>query len=50
MNIKNKMEIKSYQGIRHIKGLPVHGQSTRSNAKTRKGKGKVVANKKKVGK
>ena len=50
MNIKNKMEIKSYQGIRHIKGLPVHGQRTRSNAKTRKGKGKVVANKKKVGK
>lgn len=50
MNIKNKMEIKSYQGIRHIKGLPVHGQSTRSNAKTRKGKGKVVANKKKAGK
>lgn len=50
MNIKNKMEIKSYQGVRHIKGLPVHGQSTRSNAKTRKGKGKVVANKKKVGK
>ena len=50
MNIKNKMEINSYQGIRHIKGLPVHGQSTRSNAKTRKGKGKVVANKKKVGK
>ena len=50
MNIKNKMEIKSYQGVRHIKGLPVHGQSTRSNGKTRKGKGKVVANKKKVGK
>lgn len=50
MNIKNKMEIGSYQGIRHKKGLPVHGQSTRSNAKTRKGKGKVVANKKKVGK
>ncbi len=50
MNIKNKMEIGSYQGSRHKKGLPVHGQSTRSNAKTRKGKGKVVANKKKVGK
>lgn len=48
MNIKNKMEIGSYQGIRHKKGLPVHGQSTRSNAKTRKGKGKVVANKKKA--
>ena len=48
MNIKNKMEIGSYQGIRHKKGLPVHGQSTRSNAKTRKGNGKVVANKKKA--
>jgi small subunit ribosomal protein S13 len=41
------MEIKCYQGIRHIKKLPVRGQSTRSNAKTRKGKGKTVANKKK---
>lgn len=50
MNIKNKMEIGSYQGTRHKKGLPVHGQSTRSNARTRKGKGKVVANKKKAGK
>lgn len=50
MNIKMKMEIGSYQGSRHKKGLPVHGQSTRSNARTRKGKGKVVANKKKVGK
>ena len=47
MNIKTKMEIKSYQGVRHIKGLPVRGQSTRSNAKTRKGRGKTVANKKK---
>ena len=47
MNIKNKMEIGSYQGIRHRKGLPVRGQSTRSNAKTRKGRGKTVANKKK---
>ena len=50
MNIKNKMEINSYQGTRHKKGLPVHGQRTSRNAKTRKGKGKVVANKKKVGK
>lgn len=50
MNIKNKMEINSYQGIRHKKGLPVHGQRTSRNARTRKGKGKVVANKKKVGK
>ena len=48
MNIKMKMEISSYQGVRHKKGLPVHGQSTRSNAKTRKGRGKVVANKKKA--
>ena len=47
LNIKTKMEIGSYQGIRHKKGLPVRGQSTRSNARTRKGKGKVVANKKK---
>ena len=47
MNIKTKMEIGSYQGIRHRKGLPVRGQSTRSNARTRKGRGKVVANKKK---
>ena len=50
MNIKNKMEINSYQGSRHKKGLPVHGQRTSRNARTRKGKGKVVANKKKVGK
>lgn len=50
MNIKAKMEINSYQGTRHKKGLPVHGQRTSRNAKTRKGKGKVVANKKKVGK
>ena len=47
MNIKTKMEINSYQGTRHKKGLPVRGQSTRSNARTRKGKGKIVANKKK---
>ncbi len=50
MNIKNKMEINCYQGVRHKKGLPVRGQRTNRNAKTRKGKGKVVANKKKVGK
>ena len=50
MNIKNKMEINSYQGTRHKKGLPVRGQRTSRNAKTRKGKGKVVANKKKVSK
>ena len=50
MSIKNKMEINCYQGIRHKKGLPVRGQRTSRNARTRKGKGKVVANKKKVGK
>ena len=48
MSIKTKMEIGSYQGIRHRKGLPVRGQRTSRNAKTRKGKGKTVANKKKV--
>ncbi len=47
MNIKTKMEINCYQGVRHKRGLPVRGQSTRSNARTRKGKGKTVANKKK---
>ena len=50
MNIKNKMEMGSYQGVRHKKGLPVRGQRTNRNARTRKGRGKVVANKKKVGK
>ncbi len=50
MAIKNKMEINCYQGVRHKKGLPVRGQRTSRNARTRKGKGKVVANKKKVGK
>ena len=47
MNIKTKMEINSYEGTRHKKGLPVRGQRTNRNARTRKGKGKVVANKKK---
>ena len=50
MNIKNKMEINCYQGVRHKKGLPVRGQRTNRNAHTRKGRGKVVANKKQVGK
>lgn len=50
LNIKNKMEINSYQGTRHKKGLPVHGQRTSRNAHTRKGRGKVVANKKKASK
>ncbi len=48
MNIKTKMEINSYQGTRHKKGLPVRGQRTSRNARTRKGKGKTVANKKKA--
>ena len=47
MNIKTKMEINSYQGTRHKKGLPVRSQRTNRNARTRKGRGKVVANKKK---
>lgn len=50
LSIKNKMEINCYQGIRHKKGLPVRGQRTSRNARTRKGRGKVVANKKKIGK
>ena len=48
MNIKTKMEINSYEGSRHRKGLPVRGQRTITNARTRKGRGKVVANKKKA--
>ena len=48
MNIKTQMEINSYEGTRHKKGLPVRGQRTSRNARTRKGKGKTVANKKKV--
>ena len=47
MNIKTKMEINSYQGTRHKRGLPVRGQRTNRNARTRKGKGKTIANKKK---
>ena len=47
MNIKSKMEIGSYQGTRHKKGLPVRGQRTITNARTRKGKAKTIANKKK---
>ena len=46
-NIKNKMDIGSYEGLRHRRGLPVRGQRTRTNARTRKGKAKTVANKKK---
>jgi len=47
MNIKTKMEINSYQATRHKKGLPVRCQRTNRNARTRKGKGKTIANKKK---
>ncbi len=49
-DIKRKMEIGSYQGIRHRRGLPVRGQRTHTNARTRKGPKKTVAGKKKVGK
>lgn len=47
MNIKRLMEIGSYRGIRHRRGLPVRGQNTRCNARTRKGRAKTIANKKK---
>ncbi len=46
-NIKRLMEIGSYRGLRHRRGLPVNGQSTKQNARTRKGPKKTVANKKK---
>jgi small subunit ribosomal protein S13 len=47
-HIKRKMEIGSYQGIRHRRGLPVRGQRTRTNARTRKGPKKTVAGRKKA--
>jgi small subunit ribosomal protein S13 len=47
-DIRRKMEINCYQGVRHRKGLPVHGQRTHTNARTRKGPKKTVAGKKKV--
>jgi small subunit ribosomal protein S13 len=47
-DVKRKMEIGSYQGIRHRRGLPVRGQRTHTNARTRKGPKKTVAGKKKV--
>ena len=47
MNIKRLMEIGCYRGIRHRKGLPVRGQNTRTNARTRKGPAKAIAGKKK---
>jgi small subunit ribosomal protein S13 len=48
MNIKRLMDIGCYRGIRHRKGLPARGQRTRTNARTRKGRRKTVAGKKKV--
>ena len=47
LNIKRLMEIGSYRGIRHRRGLPVRGQKTKTNARTRKGKAKPIAGKKK---
>jgi small subunit ribosomal protein S13 len=48
MNIKRLMDIGCYRGVRHRKGLPLRGQRTKTNARTRKGRKKTVANKKKV--
>ena len=48
LNIKRLMDIGCYRGIRHRNGLPVRGQSTKNNARTRKGRKKTVANKKKA--
>jgi len=47
MNIKRLMDLASYRGLRHRKGLPVRGQRTHTNARTRKGKAKAIAGKKK---
>jgi small subunit ribosomal protein S13 len=47
-NIRRLYEINCYRGLRHRRGLPVHGQNTRTNARTRKGKAKTVAGKKKA--
>jgi small subunit ribosomal protein S13 len=49
-DIRRKIEIGCYEGLRHRRGLPVHGQRTRTNARTRKGPKKTVAGKKKPGK
>ncbi|MDO5741012.1 MAG: 30S ribosomal protein S13 [Ornithinimicrobium sp.] len=49
-DIRRKVEIGSYQGLRHRRGLPVHGQRTKTNARTRKGPKRTVAGKKKTGK
>jgi small subunit ribosomal protein S13 len=48
MNIKRLMDLGCYKGLRHRKGLPVHGQRTHTNARTRKGPAKPIAGKKKV--
>jgi small subunit ribosomal protein S13 len=48
MNIKRLMEINCYRGIRHRRGLPVHGQRTRTNARTKRGARKTVAGRKKA--
>ena len=48
MNIKRLMDLGSYRGLRHRKGLPVRGQRTHTNARTRKGRGRAVAGKKKA--
>jgi small subunit ribosomal protein S13 len=48
MNIKRLIEIGSYRGVRHRRGLPVRGQNTKTNARTRKGPKRTVAAKKKV--
>ena len=48
LNIKRLMDIASYRGLRHRRGLPVRGQRTKTNARTRKGRKKTVANKKKA--
>ena len=48
LNIKRLMDIASYRGLRHRKGLPLRGQRTKNNSRTRKGKRKTVANKKKA--
>ena len=50
LNIKRHMDLGTYRGLRHRRNLPVHGQRTQTNARTRKGRKKTVAGKKKVGK
>ena len=50
LNIKRLLDIGCYRGLRHRRGLPVRGQRTKNNCRTRKGKRKTVANKKQVGK